>query len=260
MSAVQQSDFAAALLDPALPCPAGLRAWNGSDPAARFAVYRNNVVSSLIDALADTFPVVQALVGEEFFRAMAGIFVRSQPPRTRMLAFYGSELPAFVDAFEPGRSVPYLADVARLELARVRAYHALDAAPIAPDQVQAALSQTERLPRLRLTLHPSARIVESSHAVVSIWAAHQSAAEVDLSAVDIGQPEQALVLRQGLDVVVVPLGLGAARFCAALLGGTPLGEVASLALQQQAAFDLSATLAALFNHGAVCAIDLDCET
>ena len=37
MSALQQSDFTAALFDPALPCPAGLRAWNGSDPAALVA-------------------------------------------------------------------------------------------------------------------------------------------------------------------------------------------------------------------------------
>ena len=71
-----QAAFAAALLYPARPCPPGLHAWNGSDPAARLAVYRNNVVSSLIDALADTFPVVQQLVGEEFFRAMAGVFAR----------------------------------------------------------------------------------------------------------------------------------------------------------------------------------------
>lgn len=50
-----QQAIAAALLDPAHPCPPGLTAWNGSDPAHRFAVYRNNVIVSLVDALADTF-------------------------------------------------------------------------------------------------------------------------------------------------------------------------------------------------------------
>ena len=70
-----QPDWAAALLDPERPAPPGLRAWNGSDPARRFAVHRNNVVASLVSALADGFPVVQALVGEEFFRAMAAVFV-----------------------------------------------------------------------------------------------------------------------------------------------------------------------------------------
>jgi len=64
-----QADFAQRLLKPDLPCPSGLKTWNGSDPAPRFAVYRNNVVVSLVDALAQTFPVTQALVGEAFFRA-----------------------------------------------------------------------------------------------------------------------------------------------------------------------------------------------
>ena len=45
-----QPDWAAALLDPERPPPPGLRAWNGSDPARRFAVHRNNVVASLVSA------------------------------------------------------------------------------------------------------------------------------------------------------------------------------------------------------------------
>ncbi|MEO8121927.1 MAG: DNA-binding domain-containing protein, partial [Rhodoferax sp.] len=69
-----QTAFANALLNAELPCPSGLKTWNGSDPGTRFAVYRNNVMVSLIDALADTYPVVQELVGEEFFRAMARVF------------------------------------------------------------------------------------------------------------------------------------------------------------------------------------------
>ncbi|HSO45483.1 MAG TPA: DNA-binding domain-containing protein, partial [Rhodoferax sp.] len=53
-----QAAFAQALLNPHMPCPGGLTTCNGSDPATRFAVYRNNVTVSLIDALADTYPVV----------------------------------------------------------------------------------------------------------------------------------------------------------------------------------------------------------
>mgnify|MGYP001390820627 CR=1 FL=1 len=45
------SHFAAALLDAERAVPSGLVAWNGSDPARRFAIYRNNVVVSLVDAL-----------------------------------------------------------------------------------------------------------------------------------------------------------------------------------------------------------------
>ena len=124
-----QTAFAQALLDPERDCPSGLTTWNGSDPVMRFAVYRNNVMLSLIDALADTFPVTQELVGEEFFRVMAKHFVQAQPPRSRLLAFYGDSFADFVDSFAPAAPVPYLADVARLEMCRVRAYHAADVPP-----------------------------------------------------------------------------------------------------------------------------------
>ena len=67
---IDQAAFARALLDPALPPPADVCAWNGSDPAARLAVYRNNVMVSLLGVLADTFPVTRELVGDAFFRAM----------------------------------------------------------------------------------------------------------------------------------------------------------------------------------------------
>ncbi len=116
-----QTAVAQALLDPALPCPTGLSTWNGSDPQTRFAVYRNNVMMSLIDALADTYPVVQRLVGEDFFRAMARVFAQAKPPRSAVMAYYGRDFAAFIDAFPPAASVPYLADVARLEMARVLA-------------------------------------------------------------------------------------------------------------------------------------------
>ena len=110
-----QAEFSAALRDPTQAAPRGLHTWNGSDPAARFAVYRNNVVSSLIDALAETFPVVQALVGVEFFRAMASLFVRQSPPRSRVLASYGAALPSFIASFAPAQL-----DLQREYLARVR--------------------------------------------------------------------------------------------------------------------------------------------
>lgn len=165
----------AALLNPELPCPGGLTSWNGSGPELRFAVCRNNVMVSLIDALADTFPVVQALVGEEFFRAMARVFAQANPPRSRLMAFCGDTFADFVAAFPPAAPVPYLADVARLEMARVRAYHAADAAPVQPEVLQGALGDPEQLLSLRLHLHPSVQVVESCFAVVSLRAAHQGA-------------------------------------------------------------------------------------
>jgi len=247
-----QATFAAALLAPDLPCPAGLRAWNGSDPTARLAVYRNNVVSSLIDAVADTFPVVQELVGEEFFRAMASLFVRQHPPRTKILAHYGADFADFVDGFEPARAVPYLADVARLERARVFAYHAADADALTAALLGEAMSSGEDLGALQLVCHPSTSVVVSKHAIVSLWAAHQR--DGDLSAVDPALPESALVVRPGLDVLVLRLPPGAARFVIALQTGAGLADAAALAAVEAADFDLPSVLALLMGHGALISV------
>jgi len=246
---VNQAGFAAALLAPNLPCPAGLRAWNDSDPTARLAVYRNNVVSSLIDAVADTFPVTQELVGEAFFRAMASVFVRQHPPRSRVLAHYGAGFAAFVDGFDPARSVPYLADVARLERAREFAYHAADADPLTAETLGVVMSSGEDLSALQLICHPSTSVVVSAYAIVSLWAAHQG--DGDLSSLDPALPESALVVRPGLDVLVLRLPPGAARFVIALQAGAGLAEAAALAAGAAADFDLPNALALLMGHGAL---------
>lgn len=256
MTAVTFASFAGALLDPHLPVPAGLRAWNGSDPSARLAVYRNNVVSSLVDALAETFPVVQQLVGTEFFRAMAVLFVRQATPRSRVLAHYGQGFPSFVADFEPARGLPYLADVARLEIARVAAYHAADADPVSDESVAFALTSGDQMGELKLVLHPSVSTLDSRHAVVTLWAAHQVDDGAEIASVNVDVPESALVLRAGLDVLVLREPAGAVAFVEALRAGLDLGEAAARALAAAPAFDLTAVLSQLLAHGAVCSLHL----
>ena len=250
--------FSAALLDPALPCPAGLCSWNGSDPARRFSVYRNNVMSSLVDALGANLPVVQALVGEVFFRAMAAEFVRRAPPRSPVLAFYGEEMPSFVDSFAPARSVPYLADMARLEMARQRAYHAADAAPIGTAEAGQAMACGDAVGTLRLRWHPSVALLSSSFAIVSIWAAHQHDEGVDdaLAPIDPRSAEDALVLRDGHEVLVHRLAPAAAAFVRAVQSGADLGTAATCAAAVDAGFDLTALLSLMVSHGALSAIQL----
>lgn len=248
--------WAAALLDPALPCPAGVRAWNGSDPAVRLAVHRNNRVSGLVDGLAAGFPVTQQLVGEAFFRAMAALFVRQQPPRSAVLAHYGDGLAAFIDHFAPAQSLPYLADMARLEQARSRACHAADAPVLTAEAAAPALAGGARSGELRLACHPSCGLLRSAHAVVSLWAAHQVAGEPSLAAIDLSQAEAALVLRPGLDVHVVALSAGAAAFVTALLRQSPLADAAASAMAADPRFDLAAALRLLVVQGALTTITL----
>ncbi len=248
----QQQLFAEALLDPACPCPPGLTTWNGSDPERRFAVYRNNVIVSLVDALADTFAVTQELVGEDFFRAMARVFAYAYPPKSRFLAFYGEAFPDFVERFPPAAGVSYLADVARLELLRVRAYHAADVAPVPISQFADALADEAALPSLRFTLHPSVGVLDSEAAVVSLWGAHQGAGDIAQVVPDVS--ETALIVRAGLDVEVINIPHSSGAFIRALVEGTNFGDAVGIAGALDPDFDPAKPLGLLIQKAAITAL------
>ena len=157
--AERQRDFAAALLNPGLPLPPGLVGPDGEPSPKRFAVYRNNVVAGLTEALKDAFPVVSRIVGAEFFQAMARAYVVTEPPHTPILLDYGAGFPDFIREFKPAATLPYLADVASIERAWTEAYHATEATPLDPGAFGAI--EPDRLPEIRLLLHPSVRVVRN---------------------------------------------------------------------------------------------------
>ena len=241
-----QSAFAAVLLDPDRPPPPGLVAHHGGPVVRRLAVYRNNVTVGLIDALAARYPAVARIVGEEFFRAMARVFVRAHPPGHPLMMQFGSDFADFIAGFEPAVDLPYLADIARLEAARTRAYHAADAPPL--DQAALAAIAPEQLPELGFRLHPSVEIIRSEHPIVTIWA--MNAGEAEPGPIDDWSGEDALVARPALDVEVRRLPPGAAVFLATLAEGHHLGAAAAAAAHDPR-FDLAAAFAVLIGAGLV---------
>lgn len=252
-----QAAFAAAVHGSAGACPPGLRCWNGSDPAARFAVHRNNIRVSLVAALADTFPVLVQFVGDPFFTAMAQAFVAAELPRSPVLAHYGAALPAFISGFAPASVLPCLPDLARLEWARLRALHAADSPGLTTDHLCRRLATPEALAQARLSLHPSLAVLSSPWSVVSLWTAHQGQGE--LEGLELDHAEAALVLRDGDEVWVVPVDGASARFVHALLQGATLAESAAAAAGP-AAFDPAASLGVLIRHNAICAWHSATET
>jgi hypothetical protein len=185
------------------------------------------------------------------------MFVRHDPPQSVQLVDYGAGFPAFIERFDPARRVPYLADVARLEFLRVRAFHAADADPVSPEQMAQALADPERLPLLQVGCHPSLGVLNSRYAVVSLWAAHHGVG--DLAEVNPFLPESALVVRVGLEVHVVSLPPGGDRLVTGFVNGLPLGEAVALALAAHPEFDLTAHLALLLRYGALSSLHLPAE-
>jgi len=241
MTGEMQAAFAAAIVQRDEPVPEGITSWTRERPARRFGVYRGNVSGALIEALGVRYPVVRRLVGEEFFRAMTREYALTHLPKSPVLIHYGGDYPDFIAHFEAAGSLTYLADVARLESAYWQAYHAADAAPLAPERLAAVAP--EALPDLTFDLHPAAFIVASRWPIVSIWETNSHDTEVD--SVDLGTQEDALVTRPALSVEVRRLPAGAAVFLAALKDGAALGAAATKAIEAAPEFNLARNLAGL---------------
>lgn len=230
-----QSRFAAALLNPDLPIPEGIVDPEGRPAPKRFNVYRNNVTQGLGKALEAGFPTVMALVGTDFFRAMALEFLRANPPQSRIMMLYGADFADFIAGFEPAKTLGYLADVARLEQAIRESYHAADAVAVAPESLM-GLSEA-RLLAARLLLAPSLRLLRSRWPIVSIRAATLYAAASPQM-----RGEDVLIARPEFDPMPHILPAGAAGFIAALMAGARLIEALADTPQD---FDLTATLSLL---------------
>jgi hypothetical protein len=244
-----QDAFRAALLDPAAPPPAGLTDGHGGPAGRRFDVYRNNVTASLADALATAFPAIAAALGAERFRALAVAHLRAHPPRSPMLMHVGAELPAFLEGFQPLARHPWLADLARLELALRESYHAADATPLPADALAAL--PPERLAAARLGLAPALRLVPSRWPLVSLRRAALEGGAMPPA----GAPaEHALVTRPGFDPQVAALDADAGDFVAALAAGETLGTAAARAADAAPGFDPGPPISALLAGGAVIAL------
>lgn len=241
----RQSEFAQAILNPDLPVPEGLRDPEGTPAGKRFSVYRNNVAVSLSEALEVTFPIIRKLVGDEFFKAMAGVFLRQHQPNSPVLMFYGAEMPAFLEGFEPVANLGYLPDVARIELALCRSYHAADTSPLDPTALQAIAP--DGLLKTRLQLAPPVYLIRSKWPAGSIFHANSSGGTPPAEI----HPEDILITRPEFDPQVTVLPAGAGAFIAALMDTAPLGEALKQATITSGDFDLSETLGLLLSAGAI---------
>lgn len=209
---------------------------NGLAPAARLRVHANNTRLTLTDALAKTFPTVAALVGDDFFAALAGAYMQAHPPSSAALIDWGQTLGPFIESFEPARPLPYLADMARLEWAVCESFNAADHAPATAESL-AALSAAALAAQV-LPLHSAARLVQVRWPVDDIWAAHQPGAGQALENIEmVDAPHTILVTRPHLGVYVHGLSAPLGALAQAMAGGAvleraiaPLGEDAPGAL------------------------------
>lgn len=248
MTEVDQHSFISAVMDANTAAPNGLKNHTNGPAGKRFDVYRNNVAVSLTEALIAAFPVVHKLVGDAFFKATAGVYLRAYPPSSPLMMFYGEEFPAFLSAFEPVQKIPYLPDIARLELAMRRSYHAADATAIDPNVLQTLAP--DALLSARMHLAPAVQVIQSDWPIHAIYIANTQ----NDAPKPIIQPEAVLITRPEFDPVIHLLSQSDAVFVQALISEHTFGEAVDMANQIKD-FELSTSLGLLLAAQAIVSID-----
>ena len=220
-----------------------------SDVSWGTSAYRRNAFGNWTGALANAYPIVRKIVGEDFFDGLARAYAREHPSTSGDLNECGVRLPGFVAAFPHTQDLPYLPDVARMEwLARLALY-----APDAPVFDPAALAKVppENYPALRPKLAPGATVFRSDWPVARVWEVHQEGYRGDFAVNFVPGIHRVLVYRPRWRAEVRPISLGEYRFLAGAGRGESLGEFVDAALHFEPAFDAAVVLQRWIAAGAL---------
>lgn len=238
-----QQAFAQALRAPQTPADPTVQALT-AQPA--FAVYRNTVMKACVDALQANFPAVARLVGADWFRAAAALYVAQDAPSDARLLHYGGGFADFLRGFEPAAELPYLPGVARLDTFWRASHAALDA-PCA-DAAWMAQQPPGHMATLVLKPHPAARWAWfDAQPVYSIWHSNRQPAELpDLP----WHSEGALLTRPTDSVTWQAIPQAGCVLLDACDNGLGLAQAAERALAAEPDVDMAALFALLLRAGA----------
>jgi hypothetical protein len=208
---------------------------------ARLGLYRGNVQANAVKALANAYPVVAKLVGDEFFAGAARAFAAATPSTSGDLNEYGERFAAFIAELPPAAELAYLPDVARLEWRIHRAHYAADARAFDPSKLAGV--PPERFADVRLMLSPACAIVESPWPLERHWTIHQRDYE---GAFDVDWNSgggAVLVERPHWRVHVRAIDAASAAFLTACVDRAPLADALERAHAIDQGFALDARLA-----------------
>lgn len=186
----------------------------------RLEVYADAYVARLHDVLAGDHPKLQAVLGEDAFRALAADYVRARPPTSFTVRDTGRALSAYLAARDD--LPPWSADLVALERGRVEVFDGADAAVLSRDDLAAV--PLAQFPELALALVPASVVVPLRWTVDELWSAIEDEAGYETPA---PCTRSVLVWRRGLRVLHRTLDADEAELVALVERPTPLAAVSA---------------------------------
>lgn len=137
------------------------------DAEGRLGIYTNAYRVRLIDALADAYPCVHTLLGDEDFQRLGAAYLKAAPSRHFSIRWFGDGMSDFLRQSAPYVDMPVVAEMAAFEWALRGAFDA-------PDGPTIGRSDLERIAPdawagLGFRLHPSVRRLDLEWNVPQLW-------------------------------------------------------------------------------------------
>ncbi|TAK74795.1 MAG: DUF2063 domain-containing protein [Gammaproteobacteria bacterium] len=220
-----QAEFAEAILLP----PA---ASDAVSPIQHLRIYQHTILSHLIQALVDHYPLLTQLLGEDCFRAAANEYIKHYPSTSGNLQDYGEYFSVFLAEYSPAKHLPYLPEVARFEWERHRISFAADPAELNFSLLQKISPDQHH--QLHLVLHPASCLMQCHYPILQI---------IDLCQ-DNKDSMYLLMIRREMSIALVSLSFSDYIFLSALYDNQSLAEALKAALHADANFQLNEKLSA----------------
>jgi hypothetical protein len=235
-----QSQFLASLFDENDASVSALVREDGIDVVERLHVYRINLREGFLDALRIGFPVIEKLVGPDYFRQLAFELQQAHPSRSGNLHHIGEPFAPFLRERFKGTQYECFGDVAALEWAQQEAQIAPEAEAIGVEAFHDIAP--EHYEGLTFEFHPACRFVPSAFPILHIWRANQAETSSD-ERIDLrAGGENVLVLRTPECVELHALPHAQFTLFETLNRRHPLGAALDAAQTVDPDFDLGAAL------------------
>ncbi len=192
----------------------------------RMGIYRESSIGNITIPLQMTYPVIEDLVGKDFFSAMCREYIKDHFPVSGDMNDYGEGMAEFIEQFNPVKGLVYLSDIARLEWL----FHLSSLADDANSSDWSGFAELseDALSSVVIELHPSVQVMASSHPILKIWEmCKENGAAFDPSK---ESGDNVLLVRKDLKVNLYPLADNEIVFLRSIIAGGTLFDAYDNAL------------------------------
>ena len=172
-------------------------------------IYQSSAIANITNSLSLSYPVIEKLVGKDFFQAMCKKYIVKHWPTSGNMDDYGEFFPSFLAEFEQVKHLLYLEDVAQLEWL----FHQSSLANDKSFFDWTCLAKVTSSEAITFLLSPSVSIMCSTMPVDKIWLMNQVNAleNIELS-LESDNDTFIVLFRQGLKTEMMTVDEGGFTF------------------------------------------------